>query len=443
MSWRSLFTIMFASALREMSVSALTLDGALQETLKSNPVIKQAKTSVEEASGRRLILRANALPEAALSGVAGVQGVKNSDTYSNQPFGFIRGSFAQALFDAAIPASRRQGDLQVLIAEQQLNLGVIDQLHQARIAFYTALYNRSLVSFRQTQRRRLEQNISTQQARYEAGAADRSALVDAQLQARELDPQIESANAALNGALLDLTLAMGTNMGPRQSLPLPEGELQFEPTHFNLENEIAAALQRRADLKLDRLLVRAASEDQRIAKADYYPSLRAVATGEYIPVTGIRRQGADSPHRSDDFISSNIRGGAAYNWRVVDNGKVGGAVLRQQEEQEINTLTLQDMEANVPRELSRIQNNLRAIEARHDSLMKAADVAEENVRVVQQDMDQGLASQLEFRDAENSLILARTGILEAVYQQNMARAEWDRATGRYFQFSDDTKPNVH
>ena len=33
----------------------------------------------------------------------------------------------------------------------------------------------------------------------------------------------------------------------------------------------------------------------------------------------------------------------------------------------------------------------------------------------------------------------RTGILEAVYEQQMRRAEWDRATGRYFQFSDDSR----
>jgi hypothetical protein len=28
-------------------------------------------------------------------------------------------------------------------------------------------------------------------------------------------------------------------------------------------------------------------------------------------------------------------------------------------------------------------------------------------------------------------------MLEAIYQHNVAIAEWDRASGRYFQFSDD------
>src|SRR2546422_4165155 len=236
---------------------------------------------------------------------------------------------------------------------------------------------------------------------------------------------------------------MGCDLGPSAKLPSPEGELRFEPGQFALESETAAALERRADLRLARLLVRAADEDQRIIEAGHYPLIRAVVSGDYIPVSGIRRGGEGSPHRSDDFISSEIRAGAAYSWRVVDNGKVGGAVLRQREAREINQLLLRKLEANVPRELARIQNDFHAIEARHKSLTIAAAVAEKNVGIVQETMAQGLASQLEFRDAENSLLATRDGILSAAYQENVARAEWDRATGRYFQFSNDTARNVH
>jgi hypothetical protein len=32
----------------------------------------------------------------------------------------------------------------------------------------------------------------------------------------------------------------------------------------------------------------------------------------------------------------------------------------------------------------------------------------------------------------------KSGLLEAIYEHNLAMAEWDRATGRYFQFSNDT-----
>ena len=109
------------------------------------------------------------------------------------------------------------------------------------------------------------------------------------------------------------------------------------------KNAAPAALERRADLKLARLLVRAADEETRIVQADYYPAVRRPSR---LAITfrspGFDARGAGSPSRSDDFISSEIRVGAAYNWRVIDNGKVGGAVLRQREAREINACCSQN-----------------------------------------------------------------------------------------------------
>src|SRR5258705_14010470 len=108
----------------------------------------------------------------------------------------------------------------------------------------------------------------------------------------------------------------------KSTLPEPEGELQVVPRRVDVDSETAAALQRRADLKLARLFVRAANEDQRIIAADYYPSGVGRIPGEYVPVTGIHRQGSTS--KTQDFIGSEIVERAGYTWRVIDNGKVGG-----------------------------------------------------------------------------------------------------------------------
>jgi len=69
--------------------------------------------------------------------------------------------------------------------------------------------------------------------------------------------------------------------------------------------------------------------------------------------------------------------------------------------------------------------------------------AEQNVNVIQRSLAEGLSSQLEFRNAESSFLETKGTLLSAVYQQNVARAEWDRATGRYFQFSEDTTRKSH
>src|ERR1700719_3775773 len=243
-------------------VRGVTLDALLQLTLEKNPAIQQAKAHLEEAAGQRLVLRSIMWPDAKLRLPAGVQGGHRAGESGTKGFGFVGGSFTQAVFNAAIPPSRLRGDVEVLIAQQQLNVAVVEQLHAARLAFYAALYNRSLESIRDEQRQKLQQNVTTQKERFEAGLADKSASTSATVQADELVPQVERAHRAYREAQLKLAEAMAINPA-KSSLPEPEGELEFIPMRLDLASETVAALQRRADLKLARLFVRAANEDQR------------------------------------------------------------------------------------------------------------------------------------------------------------------------------------
>ena len=195
-------------------------------------------------------------------------------------------------------------------------------------------------------------------------------------------------------------------------------------------------------MQLARLLVRAAGEDQKIIEAAYYPALDATLSGTYIPVT-IQRGNSGSARSSDDIISSEGSAGLSYTWRVVDNGRVTGQVARARAVREMNEISLRQLETNVALELRRLSNNLRSIEGRRKSLSAAIAGAEQNVTAVQRTLAEGLSSQLEFRTAESSFLETKSALLSAAFQQNVARAEWDRATGRYFQFSRDIAGKLH
>jgi outer membrane protein TolC len=440
---RANFILLFCTFVFATKSEAVTLEAALQTTLEKNPAIQKARAGVEQATGRRLVFRSVAWPDAFVGVTGGDQGGKRDGEKSNQPFGFAYGNITHPLFNAAVPASNRRGDVELLIAQQQLNVAVSEQLYAARVAYYTALFNRSLHGLREEQRLHLGENVISQKARYEAGLADRGALAGAQLQTRELDSRVESAERARGGALLRLAEAMGSDLDADAVLPEAEGELTFAPIDVDLDEATTRSLEQRADLKLARLLVRAANEDKRIIEAAYYPLINATIAGEYIPVTGIRRQSEGSPRRSDDFVSSEVRAGFSYTWRVVDNGKTYGAALRQQQVREINELELQKLEAGVPRDLKRIRNNLEAIARKEKELTAATSAAEQNAITVQQNLQGGVASQLEFRLIENTLLETKSALASLAFQQKVALAEWDRATGRYLQFSDDSAQNVH
>ncbi len=416
---------------------AITLDETLKATLDNNPAIQQAKLKLEQAAGRRLVFRSVIWPSVRLNVPGGVQGGDRAGSTTTKLFGFVRGSLTQPLVDASIPHSLRRGDIEVLIAEQQLNLAVEEQLHAARVAFYSAVYQRELRSLREKQRSHLDENVASQSDRYNAGLVDRSAFTTATVEARGLDPMVEEAQRSYAGAQLQLGQAMAADLKSGAPLPEPQGELTFATVEVDLNKEINTALEQRTDIKLARLLVRAANEDERIIAAGYYPSATGSFTGDYIPVHGIHREGSTS--RNQDFVGSEIREGAAYTWQVIDTGKVGGAVLKARSAREINELELKKLEANVGQQLSRIRNQLAGLAERHNALIAGATNAEQAAVAVQQNLGSGLASQLEYRVAESSYLKTQSGLLEASYLQNVALAEWDRATGRYFQFSEDMR----
>jgi outer membrane protein TolC len=431
----ALFGVALYSSLSN-GASAITLENVLQTTLEKNPAIQEAKAGLEEAAGKRLVFRSIILPDFRVAVPAGVQAGHRSGESGVKGFAIGRGWLTQTLFDMAVPPSLRRGDVEVLIAQQQLNVTVVEQLHAARLAFYTALYNRSLESIRDEQRHKLEENVATQKNRFDAGLANKSAFASATVDANALVRQIESAHRAYRDAQLKLADAMAIDPAS-SSLPAPEGELQFVPMQVDLASETAAALQRRADLKLARLFLNAANQDERIIAAGYYPAVEGSIRGEYVPVKGIHRQ--ESTSKTQDFIGSEIMERATYTWRVIDNGKVGGAVSRARAAREENELTCRKLEANVSRELSRIANNLQAIDARETSLTNASTAAEEGAQTVRENVASGLVSPLEYRITQNAFLKTKSGALDAIYQHNVALAEWDRATGRYFQFSDESQ----
>src|SRR5438270_8454313 len=225
--WPKLFLPILMASLAHPA-TAVTLETVLQTALEKNPAIQESKSGLEQATGRRLVFRSVMWPQAELGVPAGLQAGHRAGESGVKGFGVGRGSLDQVLFNMAVPASLRRGAVEVLIAQQQLNVAVVEQLHAARLAFYAALYNRSLESLRREQQRRLQENVTAQRTRFEAGLTDKTALASATVQASELDTRIEGAHRTYLDARLQLALAMGIDPA-KASLPEPEGELHSIP----------------------------------------------------------------------------------------------------------------------------------------------------------------------------------------------------------------------
>ncbi len=136
---------------------------------------------------------------------AGIQGGHRAGESGVKEFGFVRGSFTQALFNAAIPPSVRRGDV------ESVNRGTTTQRGRGGATacgpagvLLRALQPRTADRSARNSEQRLDENVASEKDRYEAGLVDRSAFTSATVQARELDSPIESAQRAYAGARLKL-----------------------------------------------------------------------------------------------------------------------------------------------------------------------------------------------------------------------------------------------
>jgi len=173
--------------------SAVTLQEVLRTTLERNPAILEAKAGLEQAGGQRLVFRSIVWPDFDVLVPAGVQYGHRAGESGVKGFAVGRGNLEQTLFNMAVPHSLRRGDIEVLIAQQQLNVAVVEQLHAVRLAFYAALYNRSLESIGDEQQQKLEENVASQKNRFEAGLADRSAFTSATIQVGRRAPRLSGS----------------------------------------------------------------------------------------------------------------------------------------------------------------------------------------------------------------------------------------------------------
>jgi outer membrane protein len=413
----------------------VTLAECYAQTLEQNTDIRRQRAGVEKAAGTRMVFTARALPRASVSGMGGYSG--GSLYGSGGPFMVVQTDMSQPLFDLGIPASLRRGKLEVILAQQTLNCAVTTQLHATRLAFVRALLAQRLVELHQQIETHLQANVRNAQQRFEAGVAARQAVRQAEVQLLSLKPALVKARRDYINAVTELDECKGsraTAKGPL-SLPSPAGSLEYAMLKMDLEKETARTLQRRPDLALLRDLIRAAAEEKRILQAGEYPLVALTLFSQFFPsagVFGVRPEIVSG----QDPRQSETRYGGAFTWTVMDAGKIRGASSQVESGRQTMEITLRRLEENVSRELRVLAHTLETIDAKIAALKQSAAEAVELLKLVETRVKLGEATQLDFLNAQTNLLSTQRGILLAVFENENARADFDRITGRYLDFSD-------
>jgi outer membrane protein TolC len=408
-----------------------TWDQALQEALYRNPQILAAQSNLEAATGVRLVYRSRALPRAVLSAPLGYRGKRGTD--KAKPFVYADAQITQPLFDYGLPASLRRGELEAPVAAQNVAQITLEQLHSTRLAFIAALTARENLEILQVQSARLQRNVDSQQARFEAGQISIREVKQARSQCESLKASVAAARRDYVLALTRLCGLMGRDQGgPRADTSGPDvlldGDLSFSEWQIDLPGEVARALANRPDLATLRLLIRQARTSQTLAESGLYPSLTLVAGGRYVPTDTFR---SNNQSIQSSSVQTEYRIGTNLSWRVLDFGTSRGAAMRQDKLAESYDLLKQRLEASIPREIAAIRNTYEQARARYQGLRTVEKTALESLDLIESQVKNGTAAQLDYSFAQNDYLNTLLNLTSAKSAALMAAAELDRATGRY------------
>jgi len=450
---------------KQMETYDLPLDDFLAETFQRSPGIQQFRADVERAAGVNLVNRSRALPQLTAQFNGGLRGgnlynpVKIGHTNATvsvidtngavtiypQLYGLLTAQASQPLLDFGIPPTLRRGRLEVLYAEQNLNREVTDRLFEAHTTYLGALYLRDLIALREDIDPRLQANVDSEQRRLDVGMGSEAALTSAKIQKLNLARELADLRGEYFFTMARIAEICGREASQRTAgapplrLPKPVGPLPYEPVQPDWTQESAYAFQRRPDLKLLKTLVEAIAADKQTVQSGYFPMVSLTASGFFIPSNLLlHKQTAIVAGQST--LSSLVEGGVSLSWRVIDNGQVTGWSHQLEATRQSYEITLHKLEQNIPRELAVIRGDLENADTRHDALLLSAKEADENLKLIEAQVALGQATQLDFLKAQSNLLSVRGGIADATYSHAIARAQLDRATGRYLQYHDEKTP---
>ncbi len=384
-------------------IPELTLADCIRTGLERSVLVANARRDEEIASARIRQVRAQALPELkARSSYTRLDEVESFDI-GQGPIEFgkldnyaVSAEASQLLYSggsvrAAMKAaelfseSSRQGTLR---AEQQL-------IRDIEIAFNGILLHKASVEVQRASVEQLRALVKQAEAKFKNDTASEFDVLSARVRLANQEPALILAHRNLEIAMESF----------RNLLHLDEkrfrlkGKLDFEPIEIDYEEWRMTGLMRRPELRRQEQIIGLWQQDIRVEQGSRLPTVKARATYEGM--------------NSGSFFSNDAdwdwgwNAGFTLEWSIMDGGLRRGRVLEKRLELAKARANFSDMERAVELEI-----RTAYLDVKHSAEAVAAtagnvELAEKSMDIARTRYDVGLATYLEYTDANLAMSDAR------------------------------------
>ena len=385
---------------------ALSLDDCLRTALANHPLLKASGHRVEAAAAR--VEQAKALPQPVVSFDSDLQ---------PQPFNYVKSgeSYLGVSQTIEFPALRRTR-IGVSRFEREAALADVaavrvDVEFNVRRAFYALLLAEERLRHLQQDRDAANDFLKTAETRLAAGDVARVEVVRARVEAAQSASQVQAGTAAVRLAAASLNVSMGRPQGEPVAIA---GDLRAPMLTESRDVIRQVALASRPELKRLTFLQEAEVLRQKQARQERWPGLELGVSHHRIDgTTGTWDVSVSLPVPL--FYRQQARGPAA-------EAQANQLALQREFDHQRQAIDLEVETAYIEAQMAREQIRLY-----QDEILTEA---EEALRMLQFSFQQGEIGGLELIAARRTLVTARLGYADALFNHAVAVAAVDKAAGR-------------
>src|SRR4051812_34083121 len=426
--------------MRKEGVPRYTLDQAVLTALQRNADIQRARQEIERTKGLYIQVRAEILPridantqiqntDPHLGSIStgsggGLSGVPTSYSLSIQATQVV---FAGGRIILGIRAAAFTRDSSYFAFRNSIDLVVATVKQQ----FYQVLLNRELINVQESSVNLLKSQLQDQQNRFEAGTVPRFNVLQAQVALSNQYPLLIAAqnNYRISQLQLAKTLGLDFDPGRGDGPPLEAvGQLEYRPRHIPVTQAIELAKERRPFLKQQKAIVLSDAEQVRVARAGYFPQFSVTASEDF----------RSSPISENiNAVRSGYVFGGTGSWAIWDWGATYGVVKQAKAVLEEAKITLDDANRQVELEVQQQDSNLKQSAELVKATEQSVGQAEEALRLASARLSAGAGTQLEVLDSRVQVTQAQSNRIQALFNYNVASAEFDRVTAGEVVYSNE------
>ena len=401
----------------------VTLDEAVELALRTSPVVAQRQGAIRTSESAERTAWGAFLPQLSMSAGGSLSSTERFNPQTNTSVSGSSDSYSAGLsasmdlFTAGRRgAQRRQADAatsaaEALLIEQQFAVTL-----SAKQAFFAVLRADEVIRVSEQRIDRARQGLSAAEERLRVGSATRSDSLRSQLELTQARQALLQAQTDREAAAFALGAMVGRDGPVGAQL---ERELEPSPLTLTREQLVELAIEQSPTVVSAETAIQANSAALRVARTQYFPSLRA--SGGY-----------------DWFNQDAALAGGRISWstRVSMSYNLFNGFAREEanERAEVNLLVArlqaEDARRQVRTDLERAIGALELGEQQVALSREALSMAIEDLRVVEARYQLGASTILDQITSQVAVAEAELALINARYDYQVARATLEALVGR-------------